>query len=68
MVCNEFVIAAEIELSAELCVSKLYCLQRICNSLPKLSCLQRINIRCRFVCSVVTLKFVAEVELSAMTW
>jgi hypothetical protein len=68
MVCNKFVIAAEIELSAELCVLKLYCLQRICNSLLKLSCLQRINIHCRFVCFVVTLRFVAEVELSATIW
>jgi len=44
-------------------VAKLCVLQRIWDSLLKLSCLQQINIRCRIVCSTVKLCFVAEVVL-----
>jgi hypothetical protein len=43
----------------------LYYLQRIYNSLSKLSYLQRINIRCWIVCPATNLGFAAEVELSA---
>jgi len=38
----------------------------ITNSLPKLSCLQRINIRCRIVRPTVNLGFAAEIELAAV--
>jgi len=42
-------LAAEIKLSAvnQHFLSKSCCLQRNCDSLPELNCLQRINIRCR---------------------
>jgi hypothetical protein len=41
-------------------------LQRIWGLLQKLSCLQRIHIRCRIVCALANLGIAAEVELSAM--
>jgi hypothetical protein len=59
MVCSEFkiycrnwVVCSDSTFAAELCV-----LQQIWNSLPELSCVQRINIRCRIVCSTVNLGF-----------
>jgi hypothetical protein len=41
-------------------------LQRIWGLLLKLSCLQRINIRCQIVCALAKLGMTAEVELSTM--
>ena len=38
----------------------------VSNSLPKLSCVQRINIRYRIMCSATNLGFVAEVVWFAM--
>jgi hypothetical protein len=49
VVCSELAFAAESVLAVanQRLLSKLCCLQRKCDSLPKLSCLQRISIRCR---------------------
>jgi len=49
-----------LELKMHACV-----LQGICNSLLKLGWLQRINIRCRIVCSAANLEFAAEIVLFA---
>jgi len=39
-----------------MCVHAKMCVgQRICNSLPKMSLLQRISIRCQIVCSAAKL-------------
>jgi hypothetical protein len=43
--CRSWVVCSELAFVAKLCI-----LQRICDSLPKLSCLQWISIRCRIVC------------------
>jgi len=41
------------------------CFAANCDSLPKLSCLQRISISCRNVCFAANLGVAAEVELAA---
>jgi hypothetical protein len=43
-------------------------LLQICNSLPKLSFLQWISIRCRIVCPTAKLWFTAETEMSAANY
>ena len=46
-------------------MSKLHGLQPMSNSLSKLSCLQRINIRASIACSGTNLGFLVENELGA---
>jgi len=53
---RNWVVSSELRFASQLCV-----LQRIWNSLSKLSCLQQINIRCWIVCSLANLGFTAEV-------
>ena len=59
--------AAEVELAAAKLwfAAEIWVLPWICDSLPKLSCLQRINIRCGNLCSAANLWFAAKVELAA---
>jgi len=58
--CWNWVDSSKLAFGAELCV-----LQRIWDSLPKLSWLQRINIHCRILCPAANLGFPAAIVLPA---
>ena len=68
VVYSELTFAAEVVLSVvnQRSLPKVYCLQRICDSLSKLSCLQWISICCQNYIGCGELAFVAEIVLSAV--
>jgi hypothetical protein len=74
--CRNWVVCSELAFPVEMCVlqriweslPKLSWLLWICNSLPKLSFLQRISIRCRIVCPTAKLWFAAETEMSVANY
>ena len=63
VVCGELAFAVEMLLSAanQCPLLKVCCFQWICDSLSKLSCLQRISVRCKKCCSTANLWFATEI-------
>jgi len=61
--CRNWTCCSELIFAADLCVA-----QRNSVSLPQLNLLQRINIRCRFVCCTAKFSFTDATEPPAVIW